>query len=63
MRNSLNIDLWNLPVFTQKLDYIHNNPLQERWRLADLPENYKYSSARFYERGIDEFEILTHYIG
>jgi len=25
------------------------------------PEEYKYSSAGFYETGIDEFGILTHY--
>jgi putative transposase len=28
--------------------------------LAERPEDYKYSSARFYETGIDEFGILTH---
>jgi len=32
----------------QKLDYIHNNPLQSHWRLAARPENYLWSSARFY---------------
>jgi len=25
------------------------------------PEDYKYSSAKFYETGIDEFGLLTHY--
>jgi hypothetical protein len=25
------------------------------------PEDYKYSSANFYETGIDEFGLLTHY--
>jgi hypothetical protein len=47
----------------QKLGYIHDNPLQQKWQLADLPENYKYSSARFYETGEDEFRLLTHYGG
>ena len=28
-----------------KLDYIHNNPLQERWQLTDKPEEYVHSSA------------------
>ena len=32
----------------QKLNYIHNNPLQPRWRLAESAENYIWSSARFY---------------
>jgi len=30
-RNSLSIDLWTPDVFTQKVDYINNNPLQEKW--------------------------------
>ena len=62
-RNSLSVDLWTPEVFIQKLDYIHNNPLQQKWQLADLPENYEYSSARFYETGVDEFDLLTHYNG
>ena len=32
----------------QKLNYIHNNPLQPHWRLAERPELYPWSSARFY---------------
>jgi putative transposase len=62
-RNSLSIDLWNPEVFIQKLDYIHNNPLQDKWQLAMYPEEYKYSSARFYESDIDEFGFLKHYSG
>ncbi|GAB2768668.1 hypothetical protein GCM10027275_09120 [Rhabdobacter roseus] len=45
----------------QKIEYMHNNPLQERWNLADRPENYYWSSAGFYETGTDAFGILTHY--
>jgi hypothetical protein len=30
----------------QKLDYIHNNPLQPKWQLAKAPEEYFYSSAK-----------------
>jgi hypothetical protein len=26
-----------------------------------LPENYEYSSAKFYLEGIDEFGFLTHW--
>ncbi|MDB5283994.1 MAG: element-mobilizing transposase RayT [Bacteroidota bacterium] len=62
-RNSLSIDLWTPDVFIQKLDYIHNNPIQEKWKLVQYPEDYKYSSARFYETGIDEFGLITHYAG
>jgi REP element-mobilizing transposase RayT len=32
----------------QKLDYIHHNPLQPHWRLVERPEQYLWSSARFY---------------
>jgi len=32
----------------QKMEYIHNNPCQEHWKLADSPENYIWSSACFY---------------
>jgi putative transposase len=47
--------------FIQKLNYIHNNPLHERWNLAEKPELYPWSSAKFYETGQDEFGFLTHY--
>ena len=60
-RNSLSIDLWTQEVFIQKLNYIHNNPLQEKWKLAEYTEDYKYSSAKFHETGDDEFGLLTHY--
>lgn len=40
-------------VLYTKFNYIHNNPLQEHWRLADIPENYPYSSAAFYAKGIE----------
>ena len=46
----------------QKLDYIHLNPLHERWNLADTPENYFWSSASFYETGHDNFGFITHYL-
>lgn len=40
------------PTFLrQKLEYIHNNPLQPHWRLAQEPEDYIWSSARFYLQG------------
>ena len=56
----LSIPLWSTQVFEQKMDYIHNNPVQEKWKLADLPENYYYSSARFYLLNEDHFGFITH---
>lgn len=44
----------------QKIDYIHNNPLQEKWNLAETPESYKWSSANFYETETDEFNLITN---
>ena len=60
-RNSLSIDLFTEKVFLQKLDYIHNNPLQPKWKLATLPEEYYWSSAAFYETGVSDFSFLQHY--
>jgi REP element-mobilizing transposase RayT len=58
-RNSLSIDLFSEAVFIQKLDYIHWNPVKAG--LCRLPEEYYYSSAKFYECGVDDFGMLTHY--
>ena len=46
---SKTIDLWTEEVFIQKLNYIHNNPVNYPWNLVQHPEEYKYSSAKFYE--------------
>ncbi len=32
----------------QKTEYIHNNPVQPHWQLAETPEAYPWSSARYY---------------
>ena len=32
----------------QKLNYIHYNPISEKWNLAATPEDYFHSSASFY---------------
>jgi putative transposase len=34
--------------FLEKLNYIHNNPLAEKWKLAKNVEDYTYSSASNY---------------
>ena len=62
-RNPLSIDLWSRPVFLQKLNYIHNNPVRPPWNFCKYPEEYTYSSAAFYEKGKDDFKFLTHYLG
>jgi putative transposase len=58
-RNSLSVDLFTESVFLQKFEYIHYNPVKAG--LCRLPEQYKYSSAKFYETGVDEFGFITHF--
>jgi REP element-mobilizing transposase RayT len=36
----------------QKLDYIHHNPVQGKWKLAEEYTDYEHSSASFYELGV-----------
>ena len=59
-RDSLNIELFTASVFHQKLTYMHNNPVKAN--LCNLPEDYYYSSALFYEKGIDHFGFIIHYL-
>lgn len=61
MRRSLSISLWSGKVFEQKLDYIHNNPVQAG--LCRNPEDYHYSSARFYICNERNWDFLEHYHG
>jgi len=44
-----------------EMEYLqrHNNPIKDLWNLVVYPEDYKYSSAKFYETGVDEFGIIT----
>ena len=60
-REPLSVELPSLNMFTQKLEYIHYNPVEAG--LCTKPEDYYYSSARFYLGGIDAFEMLTHISG
>jgi putative transposase len=60
-RDPLAIPIDTDEIFFQKLTYIHNNPVREKWSLARYPEDYRWSSAGFYLTDEDEFKILTHY--
>jgi putative transposase len=57
-RNPLSVDLYSPSVMYQKLEYIHENPV--RAGLCSIPEDYKYSSASFYETGETEWVWLSH---
>ena len=41
-------DIFTQVVLEQKLDYIHENPCRQHWKLSDTARNYIWSSARFY---------------
>ncbi len=60
-REPLSIELVSQNLFTQKLEYIHYNPVSAG--LCKNPEDYYYSSAKFYYGGTDCFRMLTHFSG
>jgi putative transposase len=60
-REPLSVELRTHAVFMQKLHYIHYNPV--RAGLYINPEDYHYSSAKFYYDGTDHFNMLTHFSG
>ena len=59
-RDSLSIEIYSRAVAMQKLQYIHFNPVSKKWELAKDDLEYYFSSARFYETGVDEFGFLTN---
>jgi putative transposase len=61
-RNPLAVELYSRKVIEQKLDYIHNNPVQGKWMLANNPMEYMCSSASFYENYDPKYFFLTHYM-
>lgn len=50
-----------LPALEQKLNYIHLNPMRGKWSLVSDPCDYYYSSCRFYEKEIKDFDFLKDY--
>ena len=59
-RDSLSIEIYSKAVAIQKLKYIHFNPVSGKWQLSKDDLDYHFSSAKFYERGIDDFGFLTN---
>lgn len=60
-RDPLAVLMDNKSKVEQKLTYIHQNPLQERWNLATDPIEYPWSSAAFYENEPTDFDFLVRY--
>ncbi len=44
-------DVVSPEILWQKMEYLHSNPVQPRWQLVETPEEYGWSSARFYLMG------------
>lgn len=51
------IELWSEKVITQKIDYIHHNPVANGF--VKNPEDWKYSSARNFQEDHTVLEIDT----
>ncbi len=60
-RDPLAISLSTENILLQKMEYIHNNPLNGKWHLCNYPEEYRWSSAAFYISDKDEFGIVKHF--
>lgn len=59
-RNALSVELFTPSVFDQKLDYIHDNPVKAG--MCEFPEDYVFSSARYYISNELNFDFLSHYV-
>jgi REP element-mobilizing transposase RayT len=44
-------DIFSQGFLRQKAEYCHNNPCQPQWALVERPEQYPWSSARYYLLG------------
>ena len=55
------IELWSNEVIQQKIEYIHNNPVEEG--IVFRPEDYKYCSAPDYagEKGLLDNVVVFQY--
>ena len=59
-RNGLSFMLNDSKTMIQKLTYIHNNPVQDKWALSNNTEDYFYSTARYYKTEFDNFGMLSN---
>ena len=46
-------NIYTPALLCEKLEYIHNNPIAKKWQLAERRDEYAYSSACFYDRGVE----------
>jgi len=55
------IHIDNTIILEQKIDYVYNNPLQEKWQLVSSTELYEWSSASFYICEDKRFSFITDF--
>ena len=60
-RRSKSIEINTREIASQKVAYIHQNPLQEKWKLVEIEEDYIYSSAAFYLGENTKYKFLERY--
>ncbi|MDZ7648249.1 MAG: transposase [Cytophagales bacterium] len=58
-RRAYSATMYNRKVASQKIDYMHYNPVKAG--LCETPEQYLYSSYRFYELNQNTEKFLIHY--
>ena len=59
-RDSFAMKIESRKFLIKKIEYIHKNPLAKKWNLCRNIIDYNFSSAKYYELGIDDYNILTH---
>jgi hypothetical protein len=49
-------------MLEQKLEYIHNNPINKKWNLVNERDEYTFSSSKYYYQSINDNMLqLTDY--
>ncbi len=51
----------NESTVLQKLNYMHSNPMQKHWGLTGDRVKYPFSSAKYYETGINDTDFLLDF--
>jgi putative transposase len=57
----LSVPLFTDPVVVQKMEYIHRNPIHQKWQLAFVPKAYPWSSAAYYLLADMDWPFLTYF--
>lgn len=57
----LSVPLFSDKIVIQKMNYLHQNPMQPKWHLAPRAEDYYWSSAAFYAKGDLTWPFLRHF--